>query len=501
MNDYRVNVFAAFSESVALNGRRVAIEMENDSFTYDEILLGALRIAGHLGALRSDGEERVGLLAANGIPFIAGFYGAMGADLEVIPLNCLLAPAELAGQIRHSGTRTLLVSGMLEPLARAAAGLVDENLRIVLLERVLTETEPVPVHPDDLHKTGDETAIILYTSGTTGEPKGVMLSHRNLVSNCRAFTHVLNFSDRDTCVCVLPFFHTFALTVYCLGALYNGARILLLPRFQPRQTLAALRSVASGIFTAVPPQFSLLARTAGPGAEPLTNLRIAVSGGAALLPEIQKEFEAAFGIKVLQGYGLTETSPVVSCNRPDNNRDGSVGLPLDGIEVRVMGEDGAILPPGEVGELLIRGDNVMKGYYRNPEATREVLDGEWLRTGDLASVDADGFIRIAGRKKELIISAGENIYPAEVENVLLSHDAVAEAAVIGIPHPLKGETPKAFVVLREGREAAATELRRHCLDHLASFKAPADFEFLAELPKSAAGKILKHRLRSARVEA
>ncbi len=313
------------------------------------------------------------------------------------------------------------------------------------------------------------------------------------MANLDAYSKAFNFTERDGLIGVLPFFHSFGITVNLLASAFCGCSLYLVPRFQLRPVLDLLRRVPSAIFTAVPSMFSLLANA--PGEERLDRLRVAVSGGAPLPASIHQSFLRRFGVNITEGYGLTEASPVVCSNRPQSNRPGTIGLPLPGVEVQVWDERDQPLPPGEAGELVTRGPHVMAGYYRNPEATAAAIHPEgWLRTGDMATIDEAGYIRIVGRKKELIISSGMNIYPREIEEVLTSHPKVAEAAVIGVIDSLRGAVPKAFVVLHEGQRVDSGELRQLCRERLAEYKIPRQIEPIDVLPRTPTGKILKKSL-------
>lgn len=487
------SLFAWFSHSASEHAKNTAIRMEGREVTYEQCLVMALRVAGHLKKQKDPGD-RVGLLAPNFPAFVGGFFGILAADKEVVPFNALLAPQELAALLKHSEIRILYVAGVLEPAAREAIKQVGDGVELVLLEPLLEEGDVAPIPPASLQRGGDDLAVLLYTSGTTGRPKGVMLSHRNILSNCQGFMNKFNYTEEDQFVCILPFFHSFALTTILVGALFQGATIVLFPKFHPRQVLEGLYEVKSGVLLAIPTQFLMMAKAAKDDAPPLTNIRLAISGGAALLAPIQQAFEQRFGIKLLQGYGLTEAAPVIACNEPETNRDGTVGTPLEGLDCQVWDEDGNPLPPGEVGELVVKGDNVMLGYLKDQSATDEVIVNGYLRTGDMAAMDEEGFIQIRGRKKELIISAGENIYPGEIEDVLMRHPGVAEAAVVGVPDDSKGEVPKAFIIRANGRQVDVADLRRHCRDNLAAIKVPETFEIVEDLPRTPSGKIAKKNL-------
>lgn len=392
--------------------------------------------------------------------------------------------------IRHSGMRLILTGAALIEEANRLADACDPRPRVLDTASLLSGAEAF-VSPET---RPEDTAVLLYTSGTTGEPKGVMLTHANLLSNQDAYSRVFSFTERDGLIGVLPLFHSFGITVNLLASAFCGCSLYLVPRFQLRPVQELLRRVSSGIFTAVPSMFNLLAKA--PGEERLDRMRVAVSGGAPLPLSVHEAFVRRFGMSITEGYGLTEASPVVCTNRPRENRPGTIGLPLPGVDVQIWDEGDCPLPPGEPGELVTRGPHVMAGYYRNPEATAAAIHPEgWLRTGDMATIDEAGYVRIVGRKKELIISSGMNVYPREIEEVLTSHPKVAEAAVIPVADPLRGEIPKAFVVLHEGQRIDPRQLRQLCRERLAEYKIPRQIEIIDALPKTPTGKIQKKSLQ------
>ena len=355
-----------------------------------------------------------------------------------------------------------------------------------------------PLYPESsvlVDRRAEDTAVLLYTSGTTGRPKGAELTHANLLRNVEVTqSDLLRLTSDDVVLGGLPLFHSFGQTVTLNTTIAAGASLLLLPRFDPAAALRLLSKHQATVFAGVPTMYGALMAT--PDAPALPRLRTCVSGGAALPVEVLHQFEERFACPVLEGYGLSETSPVASFNRPDQLRKpGSIGTPVTGVEMRVVDAEGAPMPVGEVGEIAIRGHNVMKGYWRNPEATAAVLSEDgWFRTGDLARLDEDGYFFIVDRKKDLIIRGGFNVYPREVEEVLYEHPAVAEVAVIGVPHPDLGEEVAAAIALRPGATATEVELRDFVKAQVAPYKYPRFVWLEAALPKGATGKILKREI-------
>lgn len=345
----------------------------------------------------------------------------------------------------------------------------------------------------------DDTAVILYTSGTTGSPKGAELTHRNLATNVATVVETLfRVGPGDVLFGGLPLFHAFGQTCALNAAVFSGATLTLLPRFDPARALEVMRRDGATVFLGVPTMYTALLHAESPDHE-LPRLRLAVSGGSALPPEVLYAVEERFGVSVLEGYGLSETSPVAAFSPPDRPRKpGSIGVPVRGVEMDVVAEDGTPVAPGDIGEIVIRGENVMKGYWNRPEATAEAIREGWFHSGDLARTDEDGYLFIVDRKKDVIIRGGYNVYPREIEEVLYEHPAVLEAAVVGVPHAVHGEEVAAVVALRKGARTTADELRDHVRDRVAPYKYPRIVTFTDALPKGSTGKILKRDIVIAR---
>jgi long-chain acyl-CoA synthetase len=338
--------------------------------------------------------------------------------------------------------------------------------------------------------------VILYTSGTTGTPKGAELTHDNLLSNVDTILSTLIEMQQDDVVLgALPFFHVFGLTCGLNSTVKAGGTLTLLPRFDPDKALEIFARDTVTIFEGVPTMYVAMLHADSADSADTSSLRLCVSGGSAMPGEVLRSFEEKFGCKILEGYGLSETSPVASFNHPDRERKvGSIGTPVAGVDMKVVDEDGGEVPQGEVGEIVIKGPNVMKGYWRKGEETeRAIVDG-WFHTGDMAKVDEEGYFFIVDRKKEMILRGGYNVYPREVEEVLYEHPAVAEAAVVGVPDEKMGEEVGAAVVLKKGQEVSADELRSYVRDNVANYKYPRKIWFVDELPKGPTGKILKREV-------
>ncbi|MEA2273001.1 MAG: long-chain acyl-CoA synthetase, partial [Solirubrobacteraceae bacterium] len=345
-------------------------------------------------------------------------------------------------------------------------------------------------------RSGDDTAVILYTSGTTGTPKGAELTHDNLQSNVEAILSTLiQIKPDDVVLGALPFFHSFGQTCGLNSCMSAGGKLTLLPRFDPDKALEIIERDQVTIFEGVPTMYVAMLHSDKADSANTSCLRLCVSGGSAMPGEVLRSFEERFGCKILEGYGLSETSPVASFNHPDKERKvGSIGTPIDGVEMRVVDDDGNEVEQGEVGEIAIRGHNVMKGYWRKDDATAEAIKDGWFHTGDMAKVDEEGYFFIVDRKKELIIRGGYNVYPREVEEVLYGHPAVQEAAVVGVPDDKMGEEVGAAVVLKPGEDVSTDELRDYVKNEVASYKYPRKVWIVDELPKGPTGKILKREV-------
>jgi long-chain acyl-CoA synthetase len=341
----------------------------------------------------------------------------------------------------------------------------------------------------------NEVAIILYTSGTTGKPKGAMLTHKNIYSNATDVGSYLRMNEDDTVITALPMFHVFCLTVVLNAPLLRGATLLIVPRFSPKTIFELSKTYQPTVFAGVPTMYNFLFQYPKGNPEDLSSLRLCISGGASLPVALLKNFEKKFSVMISEGYGLSEASPVTCFNPLDRPRKpGSIGTSIMNLENKVVNEMGEEVPVGQVGELIVRGPNVMKGYYKMEEETAATIRDGWLYTGDLARMDEEGYFYIVDRKKELIIVGGYNVYPREIEEVLYEHPGIMEAAVIGVPHPELGEAVNSYVV-KNDPSLTEQDVLEYCKEHLAKYKLPASIEFLDELPKNTTGKILRRALK------
>jgi long-chain acyl-CoA synthetase len=459
--------------------------------------------------------EVVALQLPNIPPFLIAYFGALKVGLVVLPLNPLLMAPELEYHLGDSAARMLIGFEGLHAEASKACEQLDVPLYLAgafglegsggdsLPEGVRPASElagvSVPIGEpggDVVPRDPGDTAVLVYTSGTTGRPKGAELTHFQLYMNCTVAGELFGARHDDVTLAVLPFFHVFGLSSVINVSVRYGGCLSVVPRFAPAAVLDALEGDRCTVIAGVPTMLHALAQQDITGRD-LSALRVAVSGGASLPEDVMRTFEAKYGIEVLEGYGMSETASSCSFNRPGDRRVLSIGKPLWGVTMRVADAEGQPLPPGRdhVGEILIRGHNVMKGYLDRPEATAETLRGGWLHSGDLGYMDDDGFYFIVDRAKDLLIRGGYNVYPREIEEVLYAHPDIVEAAVIGKPDERLGEEVVAIVVRREGSDLGADEILAYCRQRLAAYKYPREIRFVAELPKGASGKILKSALR------
>ncbi|MGB7589244.1 MAG: long-chain fatty acid--CoA ligase [Solirubrobacterales bacterium] len=441
--------------------------------------------------------DRVGVMLPNVPEFPIAYYGVLRAGATVVPMNVLLKRREIAFYLEDSGAKLLLAWHGFTGEAREGAADAGAELVEVEPEEFAATLQGLEPTFDVVDTADDDIAVILYTSGTTGKPKGAELTHANLSRNAEISSRTTcEVGDGDVVLGALPLFHSFGQTVGMNASLRVGACLTLVPKFDPGEALETMQRDRVTHFYGVPTMFGALLHHPERDRFDTSSLRTCITGGASMPVEVLRGFEEAFGCIVLEGYGLSETSPVASSNHPGMERKpGSIGTPIEGVEMRVVDEDDNPLPQGEVGEIVIRGHNIMKGYWQRPEATAEAMRGGWFHTGDMAKTDEDGYFYIVDRKKDLIIRGGYNVYPREVEEVLYEHPKIREAAVVGVPHDEWGEEIGAAIVLHEGEELSPEEVSAFVKDRIAAYKYPRVVWFIDELPKGPTGKILKREIQ------
>lgn len=482
----------AFVESVRKQDGAPAVADGRTALTFSRLarLSGVFRSV----VIEQTDRQQVGILLPASSAFPALLFGTLWAQRVAVPLNFLLAADELLPVVQDAGLGVVFTvrhfADLVSKLPVRAVFLEDLPLKRRLMFSLIRPLPPVsPAGADD-------TAVILYTSGTTGRPKGVELTQRNLHSNAMDCIATLNIDPRQRFLNVLPPFHVFGLTAGVLVPAFLGASTWALPRFNPLAAVHAVRDHAITVMMAIPSMYAAILRTRSATAEAFASVQLAISGGEPLPDGVCAAFRSRFGVHLRQGYGLTETSPVVAVSTLQHTRDGTVGKPIRNVQIRIVDPQGRDLPLAVDGEILVRGPGVMKGYYRQPDETRRVIDPEgWFHTGDVGHLDAEGYLSITGRAKEMLIVGGENVFPREIEAVLETHEGVLQAAVIGVSDNLRGETPVAFVIPRKGAEPSESDLRQFVKQTLAGFKVPRRVVIREDLPAGPTGKILKRKLR------
>jgi long-chain acyl-CoA synthetase len=487
-----MNLATAFARSARIDPSKTALFWGDVQFSYGQFWTQTLSVAQHLrSGLGVQPGDRVGVWLKNCPEFVPVLFGIWQAGAVAVPINNFLKPAEVQFILEDAGIETIILDeSMKDGLAKVAAerpalkGIFVESLG----SRAGEEAQPQPAA-----REGD-LAVIVYTSGTTGHPKGAMLSHGNLLANVESCRHELRAVGEDRFVVLLPMFHSFMLTVgVLLPMLVGGSMVLIKTLHPPKNIVLEIIQHRATLLPAVPQFFRALAHNPGPLELPL---RLCISGGAPLPAETLREFAARFPIPLLEGYGLSEASPVVSFTPMRGPwKAGSIGLPIAGVEVSIQNEAGEMMQAGETGELCVRGANVMLGYWNQPAATAEVMRQGWLLTGDIGCADQDGYYYITDRKKDMLLVNGINVYPREIEEVLYKFPGVSEAAVIGVPDARKGEQPLAFVAARAGVQLEEKGLLDYLRERLAEYKVPRKVIFMPALPHSSTGKILKTELR------
>ncbi len=461
-------------------------------FTYAELQEAVKNCRNRLYAEGVKPGDRVAIFSRNSAEFVFVYMAVASLGAISIPINFQLSNREIAYIIKDAGARFLVTYELLNLVDAMAALRCDIRLKQIDTKNIGTTKaglEDAPGFPSHL----DEHApcVIIYTSGTTGNPKGAVLSHRNLVANCEQIVYMGCKSEHNV-LCVLPMYHCFGWTCAVLYPLHSGATVVILDSFTPKETIKTIREEKVTDMYVVPSICSLLTKLATK--EDMASMRLVVSGGTTLPLKIAEDFMEKFGLEICEGYGLSETSPVVTMNPPGASKVGSSGVPVHDIEIRIVDPQNRDVPQGEPGELICRGENVMLGYWNLPEASGEALRGGWFHTADVARIDEDGYVYIVDRIKDMIISMGENIYPREVEEVVYQFPGIAEAAVIGIEDKLRGQAGACFYSLHEGASVNIRELKKFLQENLALYKIPREFHELPHLPRTSTGKIAKRMI-------
>jgi len=489
----RMNLVDAFASAASRNAQKTALFWGHAEYSYEQLWRQSLWVQGRLGEEHGVRRgDRIGLLLRNRPEFVAALFGSLATGASVVPINNFLKPEEVEFVVRDAGIRVLISQEDLRPVTEEVQSHI-EGLRVLMADGIPAEGCGGDGRGCGLGVGEADLAVIIYTSGTTGRPKGAMLTHGNLLHNVESCRQVLAAVDHDRFVLLLPMFHSFMLCVCVFLPLIVGGSIVLVRSLHPpKNVLFEIAHRQATILPAIPQFFRALLDPSVPTDLPL---RLCISGAAPLPVQTLTDFNRKFPFPLLEGYGLSEASPVVSFTPISGPwKAGSIGLPIANVEVTVQDDSGRVLPPGEVGEICVRGGNVMTGYWNQPEETAKALRNGWLLTGDVGYQDADGFSYITDRKKDMLLVHGMNVYPREIEEALYAHPASLEAAVIGVPDKARGEEIKACVALREGHALTAQELIDYCRERMARYKVPRLVEFVTELPKGPTGKILKREL-------
>ena len=468
--------------------KRVAVIDDRRTWRYLDLLGGAMFLARHLNRLGA--AKHVGVMLPTSGAFSMAMLAAWLTDRVIVPINYLLGPEDRQFIADDSGIDTLLTANvMLEHIGPAPNG-----VNVVKVDELEFKGVP-PFRLPPMGRSADRLAAILYTSGTSGRPKGVMLTHRNLRSNTADSIRHADLKEADVFLGVLPQFHCFGLTALTLIPLSMGARVVYTARFIPARLIKLIEEHRPQIIMAIPSMYNALANVKKATANQFESVKIAVSGAEPLSQDVHQRFMERFNVNILEGYGLTETSPVVCWSTPQRNQRGAVGPVLPNVDVRIIDDQGNRLGSESEGEITIKGPNVMAGYYNQPQLTDEVIDSDgYFRTGDIGKIDREGLVHITGRLKEMMIVGGENVFPREIEEVIASHSSVSAVGVVGKTDPSRGEVPVAFVEIAEGSAFDDAALRAHCREHLAGFKVPREIYRIEKLPRSPTGKVLRRKL-------
>jgi long-chain acyl-CoA synthetase len=510
MNNKAFTLSLMLREQTRKHPKRVGIIFNDQKITYSELEGRVGKLANALSDMMLGRGCKIAILLPNGPDFVVCYFAVNRAGSVAVPVNNMLKQDELAFILEDAGVSAIITSSAFYDTCKALRSRVSSPINIITVDKYFNDTECLKRIYEkyssqftELENRGEDIACILYTSGTTGRPKGAMLSNQNIISNATASAEAIKATKSDNAICFLPMFHSFALTACIMLPISVGGKVTIVDAPNPfSKVIKAVFKNRVTVFVGIPSVYNILKDADFPGFLPkwffrlLNPVRVCISGAAALPVNTLKIFEDRFRVPLLEGYGLTEASPVVSINPIDGIRKpGSIGLPLRNVKVAIADEEGQMLNREEVGELLVKGPNVMKGYFGLPEETDNSFTKGWLRTGDMAKIDEGGYIYIVDRKKDMVNVRGMNVYPKEIEDLLCKHPRISEAAVIGIRDKRRGEMPKAFIKLKGELDLTPGDIIRFCRKRIAPFKVPKRIEFRDDLPRNATGKVLKNVLR------
>lgn len=531
-------LFSYLQEAARENPNKIAIHFMGKELNYKEVYDSALKLANELVKLGLQKGDRVAIMLPNTPQSVISYYGVLLAGGTVVQTNPLYTERELEHQLKDAGVKIIICIELVHPRVMAVKDRTPlEHVIVTSIKDYLPFPKNLlyPIvrkrdYPNlqlniqyndkthrfvDLVKRGEakeiplniepkkDVALLQYTGGTTGLAKGVILTHFNLTANtqqCRAWMYKVD-DGNERILAILPFFHVYGMTVVMNLSIMTRSKMIIMPKFDPITTLKTIQKEKPTLFPGAPTMYIGLINHPEINNYDLSSIKACISGSAALPVEVQQKFEDITKGKLVEGYGLTEASPVTHCNFIWGDRvSGSIGVPWPDTEAKIVKEDGTEAEVREIGELVIKGPQVMQGYWNRPEETAETLKDGWLYTGDMGYMDEKGYFYIVDRKKDMIIAGGFNIYPREIEEVLFEHEAIQEAVVVGVPDEYRGETVKAYIVLKEGYQVTEKELDEYCRKHLAAYKVPRKYEFRDELPKTMVGKVLRRALREEEIQ-
>ena len=499
------NLYGILERTAANHPDNRALIFNDQQVSYEKLKEVTDRLASALKRMGLGVGDRMALMLPNVPHFTMSYFALLKIGVTIIPVSILYKSEEIHHQLEDSEVKGIIFwEGFRQSVRKAVQGLERCERLIVLGKKIksgehnltglMAQNEPLEEAAD---VASDDTALIVYTAGTTGQPRGAELTHGNISSNIDACCQFLNIGPEDGIVGVIPMYHLLGQTLV-MGTAFNvGARVILLPKFDPSVVLQSIETEKATYFVGVPSMYRQILRVENDETYDVRSLKHCLSSGDKMTQETMDAFEEKFKVSILEGYGLSEASPVVSFNTPSRVRKaGSIGLPLPGIEMKIVDETGTEVRPGEIGEIIVQGPNVMKGYLNRPEATKEALKDGWLHTGDLARLDESGFGFVVARQKNVIVKGGFNVYPQEVEKFLYGHPKVKEAVVVGIPDALHGEEIHACIVLRNGERATQEEMIAYVKERMAAYKCPKVIHFLPSLPMGPTGRIQRDEIRS-----
>ncbi|RFU65004.1 class I adenylate-forming enzyme family protein [Peribacillus glennii] len=501
-----MNIAQSIERHAYINGQRTAVRFKDRAYSYKDVNRNVDAYANLLISLGVAKGERVSIWLPNSMEFIYAFYAALKIGALAVPINHLFKSAESGYILKDSAAKILFTTQEKIPLLKNNLADLPDLEKVLIIDGCLDDDQifqevnglvPDQMEPfDSLDLSPDGGACILYTSGTTGNPKGVELSHYNLNTNAEFYADSIRLTANHYGCIVTPLSHLLVLMAGLILIFMKGGKFYLFEKFSTTAVAEKIHKEKIDFFIGVPAMYYMFLTLPEETKYDMSSLKICITSGGHMPLEVRKTFESRFNTLTIQAYGQTESSPVITVDMLSiERRFESVGFPLPHLEVAIVDEENKVLPPGQPGEILVRGHCVMKGYWNNPEQTANTIKNGWLHTGDIGKMDKEGYVYLLDRKKDLIIVGGYNVYPVELENVIYTHPAVLEVAVIGQPDDRLGEIPKAFIALKEGMSLSKEEIIKYCLDRLASYKQIRDVEFIKEIPKTPSGKLMKRRLK------